>query len=169
MMVIMDGQGLHPSPPHWGARVWRRAPQDPPKSPSREEIGPENPKSSPRTRAGFGRGVLRGCRAPAVAVPRDAALGTSPNSPSPFLLGPGSTCLVGGVLVDDADILAVREPQESEIFGSLQVVLQVIQHLQQTRGNGAWREPGRTHSQDVRHGPIPEVSPAPNAESPNYS
>jgi len=44
---------------------------------------------------------------------------------------PSGTCLVGGILVDDADVLAVREPQESEVLGSLQVVLEVIEDLQQ--------------------------------------
>lgn len=47
----------------------------------------------------------------------------------PSCMEPGGTCLVGGVLVDDADVLAVREPQESEILGSFQVVPKVIKDL----------------------------------------
>lgn len=48
----------------------------------------------------------------------------------PSCMEPKGTCLVGGVLVDDADVLTVREPQESEILGSLQVVPKVIKDLQ---------------------------------------
>lgn len=54
----------------------------------------------------------------------------------PFLHGARGTCLVGGVLVDDADVLAVREPQESEILGSFQVVPKVIKDLQQQEEQG---------------------------------
>lgn len=49
----------------------------------------------------------------------------------PSHMEPGGTCLVGGILVDDTDVLAVREPQESEILRSLQVVIEVIEDLQQ--------------------------------------
>lgn len=52
-------------------------------------------------------------------------------APSPFPRGPCGTCLVGGILVDDTDVLAVREPQEAEVLGSLQVVFKVIEDLQQ--------------------------------------
>lgn len=37
--------------------------------------------------------------------------------------------LVGVVLVDDADVLAVREPEEAEVFGFFQVAVQVVKNL----------------------------------------
>lgn len=42
--------------------------------------------------------------------------------------------LVGVVLVDDTDILAVREPEEAEVFGFLQVAVQVVKHLTSAEG-----------------------------------
>lgn len=42
--------------------------------------------------------------------------------------------LVGVVLVDDADVLAVREPEEAEVFGFLQVAVQVVQNLSSVGG-----------------------------------
>lgn len=51
---------------------------------------------------------------------RDQASGCSfGDGLSPFLLGPSGTYLVGGVLVDDSDVLTVWKPQESEVLGSL--------------------------------------------------
>lgn len=42
-----------------------------------------------------------------------------------------ATCcyLIGVVLVDDADVLTVREPEEAEVFGFLQVAIQVVKNL----------------------------------------
>lgn len=37
--------------------------------------------------------------------------------------------LVGVVLVDDADVLAVREPEEAEVLGFLQMAVQVVKNL----------------------------------------
>lgn len=42
--------------------------------------------------------------------------------------------LVGVVLVDDADVLAVREPEEAEVFGFLQVAVQVVENLTSAEG-----------------------------------
>lgn len=42
--------------------------------------------------------------------------------------------LVGVVLVDDADVLAVWEPEEAEILGFLQVAVQVVQDLTSAEG-----------------------------------
>lgn len=42
--------------------------------------------------------------------------------------------LVGVVLVDDADVLAVREPEEAEVFGFFQVAVQVVKNLSEAGG-----------------------------------
>lgn len=71
----------------------------------------------------------------------------------PSCMEPGGTCLVGGVLVDDADVLAVREPQESEVLGSLQVILEVIEDLQQPEKRGLVGDcPPPRRSRDPRSG-----------------
>lgn len=38
------------------------------------------------------------------------------------------------VLVDDADILTVREPEEAKVFGFLEVAVQVVKNLTPTEG-----------------------------------
>lgn len=40
------------------------------------------------------------------------------------------------VLVDDADVLAVREPEEAEVFRFLQVAVQVVENLTSAEGKG---------------------------------
>lgn len=42
--------------------------------------------------------------------------------------------LVGVVLVDDTDVLAVWEPEEAEVFGFLQVAVQVVKNLTSAEG-----------------------------------
>lgn len=42
--------------------------------------------------------------------------------------------LVGVVLVDDADVLTVWEPEEAEILGFLEVAVQVVQDLTSAEG-----------------------------------
>ena len=42
--------------------------------------------------------------------------------------------LVGVVLVDGADILAVWEPEEAEVFGFFQVAVQVVKNLSKAGG-----------------------------------
>lgn len=42
--------------------------------------------------------------------------------------------LVGVVLVDDADILTMREPEEAKVFGFLQMAVQVVKNLTSTEG-----------------------------------
>lgn len=38
------------------------------------------------------------------------------------------------VLVDDADVLAVREPEEAKVFGFLEVAVQVVKNLTPAEG-----------------------------------
>lgn len=46
-------------------------------------------------------------------------------------LRPHCSYLVGVVLVDDADILRVRKPEEAEVLRPLQVAVQVVKDLVQ--------------------------------------
>lgn len=47
--------------------------------------------------------------------------------------------LVGVVLVDDADVLRVWEPEEAKVLGFLQVTVQVVQDLARRRKGERWR------------------------------
>lgn len=52
-------------------------------------------------------------------------------------LGLHCSYLVGVILVDDADVLTVRKPEEAEVLRLLQVAVQVVKDLaEEERGEG---------------------------------